>query len=1289
MAIYHLHLQTIGRDKGRSAIAAAAYRAGCVLSGVVVDRDTGISQSITFDYSQKGHVLHSEILAPAHAPEWIYDRQALWTAVETISIRKDARFAREIDVAIPIEFDQEQAISFMRDFVQTTFVEKGMVADYSIHWEQGNPHAHIMLTTRDIGVEGLGKVNEDWNRKEFLLYVRERCRDVANLYLERYGYEDRIDHRSYKDQGIALMPTIHEGVAAREMQAEGIVTEVLEINTAIGQQNQRMIEAYPDTIIDVIAARKASFTEADMAREIFKRVEGDEASFQYVFDKVRYSKRLLKLPHRDINGNARFAEARYAKAENALWEGVSVLQERTGHSITASSASSQLSEEQQCAACSILEGGDISLLIGRAGTGKTTLLRTLAEQYSQQGYRVKGGAISGIATENLIQEAGIASRTLASWQLLWQQPGGELSHKDIFIIDEASMVDTVQMQACVQAVREAGAKLVLVGDHDQIQPIGPGEAFRGIAAQLGTALIATVWRQKQAWQRKATEQMAMGDIRQAVGLYQEQGGLCWHATREEAISGLVRQYLKDSAASLDKSRIILAYTNREIERINQRVRADMKAAGLLGQEQEVQTAYGKCGLSVGERIVFLKNDRTLGVQNGAMATVRSIQGENIEVQLEGRGGTGKGAMLQFSTQDYNAFGYGYAVTTHKAQGVTVDSSYLLLEKHFNLNTAYVSMSRHRENLTLFADHETHSNEKALFATLERRPENSLVSDYLLTEKNQVYYDNVQAYREQAKQAAALYQAIHRFAVGENAPLSTHRDWKAFMACKNERDKLARIICGEAKEHRIFLRQAHITPNAVEIHAGLRTPTLLQEQQEAKKVVQAYSRAGKEEAAVLADRISHHLPLYSRYLREANIEHTQLQQDAALFTIRAMEKQQAAAVFTLPEQWAVYRSLEESNKLEAASTLHNAVTTALEERDYLLAQEQQHKQAQSQQQEIVVQADYQLFLATEKLSRIYRHGQQAMRRWQSLSQQHGADKAVELVQENPSLLGKLQGVSLLGIITTTDRKKAASLSLSLHSQLQKLETAQQQKEAALHSLKQYQDSQRATLLREKIALLELHLGWIKDHARAVTLPLEKALLKHQHITQEKPEQPAKQTLSELKQQYRALEDEELTFSSISKGMEASKTTLAHAESMQEQYKKQAAADYVIAETALHKTFKDPTPILTALKAGEWEVASHLMATAKHKQGLLPLSNREKERRLFAVQKAIEPYKQARTKALDNERSITACTALLRDYNERLAVFTKTASTQAIRQESMQRLEQQIKQQEKNRGKELQR
>ncbi|TJZ78696.1 MobQ family relaxase [Paracoccus hibiscisoli] len=197
MAIYHFDASVISRSKGRSATAASAYRA----AERVVDRRTGE----VHDYTRKHGVEHTEILAPEHAPDWARDRSALWNAVEQIERRKDAQVSREVRVALPSELTAEQNRDLVRGFVQAQFVSRGMVADIALHapgreGDQRNHHAHIMLTTREIGPEGFGAKNRDWNAKEVLVDWRSSWAEHVNQTLERCNVHERVDHRTLEAQ---------------------------------------------------------------------------------------------------------------------------------------------------------------------------------------------------------------------------------------------------------------------------------------------------------------------------------------------------------------------------------------------------------------------------------------------------------------------------------------------------------------------------------------------------------------------------------------------------------------------------------------------------------------------------------------------------------------------------------------------------------------------------------------------------------------------------------------------------------------------------------------------------------------------------------------------------------------------------------------------------------------------------------------------------------------------------------------------------------------------------------
>jgi ATP-dependent exoDNAse (exonuclease V) alpha subunit len=241
VAIYYLDVSIISRGKGQCATAAAAYRSGQCIH----DDRTGL----TFDYTRRRSEIEAEIHAPAGSPSWVQDRQRLWNEVERAERRGDAQLSRELKLAIPIELDREQGRQLVRTYVQEQFVARGMVADVAFHWETKNPHAHIMLTMRAMTPDGLAsKKNREWNTPELLQQWREQWAVQANRSLERAGHEQRIDHRSYAEQGLELLPQVHLGPDAHALEQRGIQTEK-------GDQN-RLVAEHNAVVVDLEKARK-------------------------------------------------------------------------------------------------------------------------------------------------------------------------------------------------------------------------------------------------------------------------------------------------------------------------------------------------------------------------------------------------------------------------------------------------------------------------------------------------------------------------------------------------------------------------------------------------------------------------------------------------------------------------------------------------------------------------------------------------------------------------------------------------------------------------------------------------------------------------------------------------------------------------------------------------------------------------------------------------------------------------------------------------------------------------
>lgn len=234
MAIYHFSVQIISRGKGQSAVASAAYRSGDRL----VDERTGEKK-----YYSREVKPETMILAPSDSPEWVYDREQLWNEVEDIEKRKDAQLAREINVALPRELSYDQQSKLIRNFVQSEFVDKGMVVDLAIHRDdKENPHAHVMLTTRNISVSGFGPKNRDWNDRALLNQWREKWAEYANQSLEQAGVQEEISHLSHEARGLETMPTIHLGHVSHAMEKRGVDSNRGDINRDRQEYNALVID---------------------------------------------------------------------------------------------------------------------------------------------------------------------------------------------------------------------------------------------------------------------------------------------------------------------------------------------------------------------------------------------------------------------------------------------------------------------------------------------------------------------------------------------------------------------------------------------------------------------------------------------------------------------------------------------------------------------------------------------------------------------------------------------------------------------------------------------------------------------------------------------------------------------------------------------------------------------------------------------------------------------------------------------------------------------------------------
>ncbi|MCJ7997523.1 Ti-type conjugative transfer relaxase TraA [Rhizobium cremeum] len=770
MAIAHFSASIVSRGSGRSVVLSAAYRHCAKME---YEREAR-----TIDYTRKQGLLHEEFELPAGAPKWarslIADRsvagasEAFWNKVEAFEKRADAQLARDLTVALPLELSAEQNIALFRDFVEKHILAKGMVADWVYHDNTGNPHIHLMTTLRPLADDGFGSkkiavIGEDGQpvrtKSGKILYelwagstedfnaLRDGWFERLNHHLALGGIDLRVDGRSYERQGIELEPTIHIGVGAkaieRKAESQGVRPELerIELNEQRRAENTRRILRTPAIVLDVITREKSVFDERDVAK-VLNRYVDDPTIFQQLMARIIQDPTVLRL-QRDTVEFATGAKmpARYTTrsmirleatmARQAIW-----LSNTETHAVskaildTTFRRHERLSDEQKSAIERIAGPPRIAAVVGRAGAGKTTMMKAAREAWELAGYRVVGGALAGKAAEGLEKEAGIDSRTLASWELRWQQGRDTLDARTVFVMDEAGMVASKRMAGFVDAVVRAGAKLVLVGDPEQLQPIEAGAAFRAIVDRIGYAELETIYRQREDWMRAASLDLARGNVDRALSAYQAQGRLLGSTLKAEAVEHLIADWNRDYDPK--KSMLMLAHLRRDVRMLNDLARAKLVERGILGEGHAFKTADGTRRFDAGDQIVFLKNDGSLGVKNGMIGHVVEA-GPNRIVAVVGEGEQRRQVTVE--QRFYNNLDHGYATTIHKSQGATVDKVKVLASLSLDRHLTYVAMTRHREDLQLYYGHRSFAFNGGLTKVLSRKNAKETTLDY---ERGQLY-----------------------------------------------------------------------------------------------------------------------------------------------------------------------------------------------------------------------------------------------------------------------------------------------------------------------------------------------------------------------------------------------------------------------------------------------------------------------------------------------------------------------------------------------------------------------
>ena len=796
MAIMYVSNQIIGRGTGRSAVAAAAYRRGALM----VDERQGRS----CNYEAKANVSFSEITIPKDSPAWVgrllneakladnphAGSAALWNLVEEVEKRSDAQLAREMLLALPVELSLAQNTQLVRDYATSVLSNDGLIVDWSIHNEEGNPHVHLMMPMRLVEEDGFGlkrkplitkygKVVTRKNgpkkgqpfyklvigEKEDLARWKQGWAEIQNLHLERAGHSIRVDHRSYAEQGLTIQGGNHLGPAASAIRHREGTSYQFQVQVETAEFNAKQVLNNPENIVRKVSHTRAIFSENDLVREAGKYLDSyeDIEAFRAC---VMSSPSLVKLVDEGLSEHtgrvvtaARYTTHETLDIETDLVGRARSMAKSNSHGITINVGKSVLGEfdflgdDQKVAVEHILIDRQLSCVVGYAGTGKTTMVEVAKTAWEREGYRVQGTALSGIAAEGLGEGAGITSRTIASWEYSWSNGQNLLTKNDVLVVDEAGMIGSRQMRDLIKRVQTASAKLVLIGDAEQLQSIEAGAPFRAIVEQAGCSTISTVRRQQEEWMCEASKDFAEHRTASAIQAYSAHGHVHHHQTAQEAKEALVRDWV--AANGQHGSQIILAHRRLDTAELNYLVRNALVSEGTLVAGEVMETSAGEREFSIGERIIFKNNDRALGVKNGMLGTVTRLDEGGLALRLD------QGRELQLRLSDYNHIDYGYAVTVHKSQGVTVDKAFVYGSKTMDRHLTYVAMTRHRLEVGFYSSKQEFGDQSQIPQILAKARMQRSALEFLENREHAPQLDKaawMQAFYERQKEKLARLTA---------------------------------------------------------------------------------------------------------------------------------------------------------------------------------------------------------------------------------------------------------------------------------------------------------------------------------------------------------------------------------------------------------------------------------------------------------------------------------------------------------------------------------------------------
>lgn len=735
MAIAYAHQTVVHAAAPGGAAGLVAY----------IERSTG-QHPVTgevFDFRSRGDdVTFSETLLPDDAPESLRDLPTLLYEIDRAERTIDRKTGEErwkvgaqtawhVVLATPKELSHDETIALTRNFLRERYTAAGVAVHWVLHHDDENPHVHAVVSTRRVTPDGLGKKAPEIAPR--ILTARHGPTVAMDDRGDLVAAWEQTQNAFFRAHDIAVtvdpkqvVLDVHHGNSPR---AGG---HNRELSDEAREQAAELLQD-PAELLRALGSRHSTWTLHD-ARRLLRRNGLEGEPLETAIAGALAHDDCLELHHEDGEAAGRWTTRAVLEQERELIERVERMAERDARAprarpSVAYTVSPGLSAEQHAALTR--EAGDgiavgrIAVIQGRAGTGKSHTLNAIRRAHELSRNRVVGLAPTNTVARSLAAD-GFETAMTAHLALLHLQSGREKwNRRTVVVVDEAAMLSTDVLAQLLEVAERAGARVILAGDSRQLRSIDRGGMFDEIAARTSTLELTQVRRQADTWQQQASEAFAAGDMASGYRAYDDHDRVVWHNTVDESAAALLDAWSADRGRDPDQSQFIYASTNAAVDDLNAEARRRLVDAGGLAAGQHFDTTRGERDLAPGDRIQFRGTDRKIGMYSGALGTVEAVSDKRILIR------TDEGPRITIDPRLHREWDHGYAGTVYRGQGKTQTRVYALYDHAYawSASTAYVALTRHREDLSLHVSRDLAADAGALVQQMSRREDPALSITY--------------------------------------------------------------------------------------------------------------------------------------------------------------------------------------------------------------------------------------------------------------------------------------------------------------------------------------------------------------------------------------------------------------------------------------------------------------------------------------------------------------------------------------------------------------------------------